>query len=424
VKLVNENNLLSLAWQIVDQLEAVGHAAYLVGGFVRDQLLGRKINDIDIATSALPEQVMALFKRAEPTGLQHGTITVIEEGIPFEVTTFRCESDYIDGRRPEKVHFIEDLAEDLSRRDFTMNAMALGRQLELIDPYGGRDDLRLGRIRCVGQAERRFSEDALRMLRCIRFAAEYGLTVERESWLALLGHAASIAQIAMERVRSELERIVEGSGPLRGLRLLAESKLTDAFKAPFFVDVNRLFATDKSELLTALETIDKPQLRWPFLYLVADVRAEQAARWMRSWTFPTWKIQESIQIVSLHEAIAVDSSMEALEHRWKIAVLQFGPSAAERWFELIAKMNRMTQLQNKTVEVLLIHGQSWLSNMPITSMNQLAVSGKELMEEGFPSGPKMGKLLRRLLEAVALGDVTNERSTLMPLAKRLWSEEE
>ncbi|WP_394297943.1 CCA tRNA nucleotidyltransferase, partial [Gordoniibacillus kamchatkensis] len=211
-------------------LTEAGYEAYFVGGCVRDRLLGVPVKDMDIATSALPAQVMSLFVRTVPTGLQHGTVTVILEGHTFEVTTFRTESGYVDYRRPQTVEYVTSLEEDLRRRDFTMNAMAMDAEGNVCDPFGGREDLARGVLRCVGEAEQRFGEDALRMLRCIRFAAAYGLEVEAGTWAALREQAPLLRHIAMERCRAELERMVEGPAPVRALRLLADSGLWRHFK--------------------------------------------------------------------------------------------------------------------------------------------------------------------------------------------------
>lgn len=178
---------------VLAKLTEAGYQAYLVGGCVQDAVLDRPIKDIDIATSALPEQVIACFPRTAPTGLQHGTVTVILQQGTYEVTTFRQEAEYEGFRRPTSVAYISDLMEDLKRRDFTMNAMAMNREGEVIDPFAGQKDLAIGVLRCVGKAEERFGEDALRMLRCIRFTSTYELQVEESTWLALLAQARCCA---------------------------------------------------------------------------------------------------------------------------------------------------------------------------------------------------------------------------------------
>ncbi|WP_416277391.1 CCA tRNA nucleotidyltransferase, partial [Paenibacillus timonensis] len=208
-----------------------GHRAFFVGGCVRDELMGRPVHDMDIATSAKPGEVVRLFDRTVPTGIQHGTVTVLMEGHAFEVTTFRKESDYADHRRPGSVEFVDAVSEDLRRRDFTMNAIARGLNGELIDPYGGRMDIERGLIRCVGVAEERFEEDALRMMRAVRFASTFGFRPVKSLWKALIAGKDKLGYIATERVRMELEKIVLGPDPLRGLALLERSGLLRHAKA-------------------------------------------------------------------------------------------------------------------------------------------------------------------------------------------------
>lgn len=194
-------------------LRAAGHEAYPVGGCVRDLLLGRTPGDWDIATSAKPEETMALFSRTLPTGLRHGTVTVLLGDMALEVTTFRRESGYSDGRHPDSVTFDAGLTDDLSRRDFTMNAMALAEDGALLDPFGGRQDLAARLIRCVGDPDRRFREDGLRLLRAVRFAAQLDFTLEPGTAAALEGNAGGLEQVSGERIKAELEKILLSPRP-------------------------------------------------------------------------------------------------------------------------------------------------------------------------------------------------------------------
>lgn len=187
-------------------LRDAGFAAHPVGGCVRDLLLGRAPGDWDMTTSARPEQVQELFARTSPTGIQHGTITVVEGGMAIEVTTFRTEHGYGDSRHPDAVSFDTDLTGDLARRDFTVNAMALGADMEVIDPFGGRDDLRKQLIRAVGDPVVRFSEDALRILRGIRFAAQLGFEIEPATAAAMKMCALLVDKVSAERVKTEVEK--------------------------------------------------------------------------------------------------------------------------------------------------------------------------------------------------------------------------
>lgn len=197
----------------LDTLRRAGHAAHPVGGCVRDLLLGRIPGDFDVCTSARPEQTMALFDRTVPTGLKHGTITVLTEDGPVEVTTFRREEGYADGRHPVGVSFDVGLTEDLARRDFTINAMALGPEGEVIDPFGGRADLAAGVIRCVGDPDTRFAEDALRMFRALRFAAQLGFAIEKNTLAAIGRNAGRAALMSGERIKIELEKTLLSPRP-------------------------------------------------------------------------------------------------------------------------------------------------------------------------------------------------------------------
>lgn len=194
-------------------LWAAGETACPVGGCVRDSLLGRRPEDWDVATSARPETVRALFPRTVPTGLRHGTVTVLLDGMSLEVTAFRREEGYSDGRRPDRVVFGVGLTEDLARRDFTINAMALLPDGRVADPFGGQADLRAGLVRCVGDPAARFREDALRMLRAVRFAAQLGFAVEEGTAAALEREAAGLDRVSAERVRVELEKILLSPRP-------------------------------------------------------------------------------------------------------------------------------------------------------------------------------------------------------------------
>ena len=210
----------------LERLNGAGYAAYPVGGCVRDLLLGRAPGDVDLCTAARPEAVMALFPNAVPTGIVHGTVTVPTPDGNIEITTFRRDGSYADARHPDSVSFDAGLREDLSRRDFTVNAMALAEDGGVIDPFGGREDLKKGIIRCVGDPDKRFSEDALRMLRGVRFAAQLGFAIEEKTRAAMGWNAPLTARVSGERIKAELEKTLlserpEMAGEMIGLGLLA-----------------------------------------------------------------------------------------------------------------------------------------------------------------------------------------------------------
>ena len=198
---------------IIETIKAAGFDAYVVGGCVRDSILGRQPGDCDITTSARPEQVKALFARTIDTGLQHGTVTVMLDKDGFEVTTYRLDGEYEDSRHPKSVSFTPDLREDLKRRDLTINAMAYNEQSGLVDLFGGLEDLNAGVIRCVGDPRERFGEDALRILRAIRFSAQLGYTIEPETLSAVRQLAPALTRISAERIQAELVKLLMSPHP-------------------------------------------------------------------------------------------------------------------------------------------------------------------------------------------------------------------
>lgn len=216
----------------LDQLWGAGYPAYPVGGCVRDLLLGRAPGDVDLCTAAHPEAVMDLFPNAVPTGLKHGTVTVPTPTGNVEITTFRREGGYADSRHPDAVSFDVGLREDLSRRDFTVNAMALGPDGEIIDPFGGREDLKNCLIRCVGDPDKRFSEDALRMFRALRFSAQLGFLTDHLTYAAIGRNAHLAAKVSRERIRAELEKILLSPAPEEMSEVISEGLLRHLYTFP------------------------------------------------------------------------------------------------------------------------------------------------------------------------------------------------
>ncbi len=216
--------------EVVEALRRAGFQAFLVGGCVRDLLLGKVPKDWDVATSAVPTEVQQAFRRVIPTGIEHGTVTVVHRGAHVEVTTFRSEAEYVDGRRPSSVRFHTDIEADLSRRDFTMNAMAFDPSSgELVDPFRGQEDLRAGLVRCVRSADERFAEDGLRALRAVRFATVLGFEIEVGTLAAIPKTIDVFRKVAMERVKEEFQKLLLSPRATQGLTLLERSALLGAF---------------------------------------------------------------------------------------------------------------------------------------------------------------------------------------------------
>ena len=218
--------------RIIETIEKAGFEAYAVGGCVRDCLLGKEPNDWDITTSAKPEQVKSLFRRTIDTGIKHGTVTVMLNRVGYEVTTYRIDGEYEDGRHPKEVIFTGSLREDLRRRDFTINAMAYSEKDGLVDLFGGQQDLENKIIRCVGDAKERFTEDALRMLRAVRFSAQLGFTVDEDTISAMKELAPNLSKVSAERIQTELVKTLVSDNP-GNLKIAYECGLTKVFLPEF-----------------------------------------------------------------------------------------------------------------------------------------------------------------------------------------------
>ncbi|MEK4352174.1 CCA tRNA nucleotidyltransferase [Paenibacillus sp. FSL R5-0475] len=422
------------AENVISELTQNGHEAFWVGGCIRDELLGRPVHDMDITTSAVPEEVIAIFARSIPTGLAHGTVTVLQDGHGFEVTTYRTESGYVDHRRPDHVEFVSDVKEDLRRRDFTINAICCGLGGDLIDPFGGEKDLALRVIRCVGDAEERFDEDALRMLRCVRFASVLDFSIAKNTWRGLLRQRDKLAHIAVERVRAELDRIVEGPHPRRGLAMLARCELLARGKAPFPWTGTDLAAA--AALTAGIGELESAHLRWALLLHALKQSAQEADELLRAWTFSGTTRTSVVQVLRVREAwtAALEAvppgepgGTDLLRRRWIAAVLTFGVEAAEGWLSLLAilpaaALSAANQPADTEISpaVTMVPAREWIAQMPLKSLSELAVTGNELAEvlEKRP-GPWLGNMLSALLQATASGDLLNNKQELLLEAKRM-----
>lgn len=303
---------------ILETLTHAGYEAYYVGGCVRDTLLGREIHDWDVATSARPEQVLALFDRCVPTGIRHGTVTVFCGDASAEVTTYRCDGAYHDGRHPDAVRFVRSLAEDLARRDFTVNAMAMDRNGQITDLFGGRDDLSRGVIRCVGGADTRFHEDALRMLRAYRFSAQLGFRLEAETAAAAARCAPLAAALSRERVRDEAEKTLlsprpEIFGVLMQLGLLRVCGLAGAEDLSRLADFPATAEARWTGVKLACPAFDPAAFRLPAK--LCRLIALTAETWREGRTALGWKrliAQSGLQTAQLQAAMQRSDAVEAI----------------------------------------------------------------------------------------------------------------
>ena len=391
---------------LLDALHGAGHAAYAVGGCVRDSLLGLDPHDWDLCTSARPEQVMALFgeEKCIPTGLQHGTVTVKQGGRLYETTTFRTEGAYSDGRHPDAVCFVPDVREDLARRDFTINAMAYSAEEGLIDPFGGRDDLAAHLVRAVGEPERRFEEDALRILRLYRFAARFGFAIDPATGAAARVLGPHLDCVSAERIQEELLKLLAAPRP--------GSYLEPAVLAVVLPELEPEEQPERfAELCRTIDRIEPTAENVPtrlaaLLCPLGEAGARKALRKLKCSNALTDEVT-----VLEREALGTPGSemqltAKRLLGRYELPTIQRltalcsarHPEQAEAFAALRAEAERLTA-ENACCRV-----------------SQLAVNGRDLMAAGVRPGPGLRQVLNALLEAVITGQTPNEKDALMAAA--------
>ena len=426
---------------VLRALEAAGHRAYAVGGCVRDLLRGETPDDYDITTSARPEEVMALFAgHCIPTGLQHGTVTVRENHCSFEVTTFRADGVYTDNRHPSEVFFSQTLEEDLQRRDFTINAMAMDLRGEVTDLYGGREDLQNGILRCVGDADTRFGEDALRMMRALRFAAVLGFTIAEETARSIRKNRELLRNIAVERILVEMNKLLTGRDALR--ILLDYPEVLQVFipeVAPcvgFDQHSKYHCYTVWEHIVRSVQAVEaEPVLRWTMLlhdiakpacfftdeqgeghfYGHPQRSAEMAEEITRRLRFDKRSAQRIVLLVEWH-----DRPIEPTHKAVRRVLNAMGEEALRQLLQ-VKRADNLAQHEKYRSRLAVIDAveavmEELLAQESCFSLKQLAVNGRDLMELGF-SGSEIGAALDALLQKVMDGELPNERTALLEALK-------
>ena len=390
--------------QIISRLEKADFEAYAVGGCVRDSILGRSPEDWDITTSAKPEEVKKLFSTTIDTGLQHGTVTVVIEKEGFEVTTFRLDGDYTDGRHPDRVAFTSSLTEDLRRRDFTINAMAYSEKRGLIDEFDGERDLEDGIIRAVGDACERFSEDALRMLRAIRFAGQLNFKIADETFDAIKELSPNIAKVSVERIAKELEKLLLSGNP-EYIALVYETGIFSVI-AP---EVAMLFENGEiSASIKALSRASFPEKKELYQIRLAifleGLGADKAANLLKRLKLDNDTINTVKKLLGL--------SLREVENN-EIDMRRTVKEAGHKMMPLLLEMRRAKGLKdNKDLY------QTVIDNGYCTSISELNINGKDLMDAGIPKGALIGSTLERLLELVIEKPELNTRESLLLEVRR------
>lgn len=432
--------------RLISRLEEYGHEAFIVGGCVRDSLMRRKPNDWDICTSARPEEMLTCFQdfRVLETGLKHGTLTVLVDGQPFEITTYRIDGNYSDGRHPDQVLFTADLTKDLSRRDFTINAMAWHPSRGLIDPFSGAGDLKQGCIRCVGEAKRRFQEDALRIMRAVRFSSQLGFEIEEKTENAMSACLPLLENVSAERLRVEFDKLL--CGPAAGKTLNSYPQVIAALIPeirPMFGlgqrtrhhiytvwehtvhAVSNIRPVPALRLCAFFHDIGKPKKMTVdedgcgHFYKHELLSEAIADRVLLRLKYDNWTREIVTEIIRNHSIVFCPTPKQARrllaklgEEKLRMLIdLEIADVKSQNPLYCEERLSNIFSFE-KTVEQVLAAKECF-------SLRSLAIGGRELLELGIPQGPRVGEILNLLLQEVMNETLSNEREALIAAVKEL-----
>ena len=434
---------------IIKTLQHYGYEAYIVGGCVRDAILGKEPADWDITTSAKPLQIKSIFQKTVDTGLKHGTVTVLMEKEPFEVTTYRIDGEYEDHRRPNDVTFTTNLKEDLMRRDFTINAMAYNEKDGLVDLFGGVDDLKKKVIRCVGNPDDRFDEDALRMLRAVRFAAQLGFEIDAPTMDAIRRKHEYLKDISAERIQVELTKLLVSDYPEK-IKTAWELGMTGVFLPEFdrmmetaqhnphhkysvgdhTIEVIKGTEPDKVLRLSALlHDVGKPSTRSTdkegidHFYNHYKKSGELAEEILRRLKYDNHTIKSVRHLVEWHDFRWDDESYAGMAkvRRMvsKVGIDYFEPLLKLQRADILAQSSYLQDKKLKVLDEVTAIYQEVKKNHDCLTIKDLDIDGVTQIRNGIPAGTRMGIILERLLDMVIEEPKLNQRAILLELAKKI-----
>lgn len=383
MKLNLTNTLFLDAIPVLNIIERQGHEAYFVGGCVRDTMMNRPIHDIDIASSARPDEIQGLFYKTIDVGIDHGTVIVLYKNHPYEITTFRCEGDYSDHRRPDHVEFVRSLREDTLRRDFTINAMAINQYGEVFDYHGGQEDIAKKQIRAVGDPMERFNEDALRMVRALRFVCQLGFKIENNTFLAILSLTDMIQYLSVERLKDEWTKILLGPYLPEHIEVLIESHIPQEFPGFHTFSLENTLKSYRNFLLRLGEYRDlSPVMAWAIFLYYTGLSQDQARRLLRQWTFSNKNVDVISQIIEHFDYLSEDKAIQPM------ALYYLGQPSVEEMTAVhdVLYPNSETNLRQLK------------SQLAIQSKNDLIINGQDIMAllDLQKGGPLIGKILADL----------------------------
>lgn len=428
----------------MEMLEDSGYEAYLVGGSLRDILMGREVHDFDVTSSAKPQEVMSVFAdfKVIPTGLKHGTVTVLIEDEPIEITTFRSESGYSDGRHPDSVNFAASVIEDLERRDFTMNAMAYRINGQLVDLFGGQEDIANKLVRTVGEASERFSEDGLRILRAIRFAAVFGFDVAAETRRAIHELGYMIEKVSEERIASEFNKILLSNKPGKYLReykdilciFIPELKACIGFNQRNHHHVYDVFehtirVVDNTQarlnlrLAALFHDISKPLCfelgsdDEGHFYGHASKSAEMAEEILKRLKYDSVTISQACILIKYH-----DHQIENSDRIIKRMLQRLGEEAFFALLDIKRADNfgqsEKFRYRQEILQEIEDSARKIIAEKACFSLKDMVLKGNDLIELGVSQGPEIGRILEMLLDKVISGEIKNDRQELITYLKK------
>lgn len=379
---------------VLELIEKAGFKAYFVGGSVRDYLLGLPINDIDIASSATPYEIKEIFPKTIDLGIEHGTVMVLYNNQSYEITTFRSESDYVDYRRPTSVTFIRSIEEDLARRDFTMNAVAMNRFGEIFDPFGGKIDIEAKTIRTVGMANERFSEDALRMLRGIRFVSKLSFVLDPDTFQGIRDHKHLLSHIAVERIAAELDKLLSGAHMSQGIHLLINAEIHKYIPG----------LQDKKAALLQLSQLPIQSLlideKWALFSHLIQKGEKEIKPFFSGLRFSNKRVQ---QIANLSKWLS-----ERASNNWSIeSVYASGKETA-------LQVEKIYQAYKSKVDPLAFDNlRTIIEALPIHSLADVKVSGSDLIEwKQKNAGPWVKDVLKEIETEILHGRLENKNEVI------------
>ncbi|MDQ0160710.1 tRNA nucleotidyltransferase (CCA-adding enzyme) [Alkalibacillus salilacus] len=388
---------------IIDTFEKYGYEAYFVGGAVRDYLLGEPIGDIDIATNATPTETLSIFEKTVPVGIEHGTVLVLHGNEGYEVTTYRVESDYSDFRRPESVTFVRSLTEDLARRDFTINAIAMHPSEQLIDPFNGQADLHNQLISTVGLAEERFSEDALRMMRAVRFCSQLDFTVTETVKQAIKTYHHLLQNIAVERIQVEWFKLFAGKNVKQGLDMLLETKMYESL--PLLKDEHNVIQRLSDHVKSSIK---HPEVVLALLSLLSD--SWTLSDWVKAYRCSNQQKREANELVKAFKIYQINGITNQL-------LYQLGRNRFSQFLELLQ--------QFEFYEWSLKGLESMYNQLPIHSRKDMAIEGNQLLNlrPDKQKGPWIGEYLQLIERMILSGELLNQYEAIERQVKQ-WKTQE